>query len=156
MRSMRSVSTIFLVGVWLGGFSACSSVLLNTPVSKHADGWIVTLSQAKEGPDEYAAEGVAFTPEKGEMFIWTRLTVRSDLAEEQMFSYETCTLDEKGRVRQPVIVDRNEEVTSSADRSESFNPGQERTRLLIYRYPKDQRPTRMKCGTIVLPIPGRR
>jgi hypothetical protein len=152
MSTMRPVSTMVLVGMWLGGFSACSSVLMNAPVSKNAEGWVVTLSQAKEGPDEYVGEAAGVTPREGEKFIWTLVTVKNEGSQEQTFSYEACVLEGKGESRQPLIIDRNAEVNAAADGSEPFAPGQERTRKLIYKYPKDQRPTRMKCGTIMLPI----
>jgi hypothetical protein len=145
--------------MWLGGFSACSSVLLTTPVTKRAEGWVLTLGQVKEGPDDYIAEGgVAVASGKGEKLIWALLTVRSELGQEETFSYDGCLLDGKDRSYQPLVIDqsRHAELNSAADRAEAFNPGQERTRQLIYAYPKDQRPTRMKCGTIVLPIPSQK
>jgi hypothetical protein len=156
MRSMRSVRTMVLVGMWLGGFSACSTVLMNTPVSKSADGWAVTLGQVTQGPDEYVGERVVLNPGKGETLIWTVVTVRNESAQEETFSYDACVLDGKGEAREPLAVDRNAEANSTADRSEAFDPGQERTRRLIYTFHKDQRPTRMRCGKILLPIPGRR
>jgi hypothetical protein len=153
MKPMRSVSTIVLVGMWLGGISACSSVLMNTPVSKSADGWALTLGQVKVGPDEYAGEGgVLVSAGDGQKLIWTLLTVRNESGQEQTFSYETCILAGKGGAYQPTVVDRHEGENSAADRAESFDPGQERTRLLVYTYPKDQRPTLMRCGAIALPI----
>jgi hypothetical protein len=157
MRSMRPVSTMVLVGMWLGGLPACSSVLMNTPVSKNGEGWSLTLGQVKEGPDEYVAEGgVAVSSGSGERLIWALLTVKNDSAQEPAFSYDTCVLQGKGEARQPLVVDRHADIPSAADRSEDFAQGQERTRQLIYSYPKDQRPTRMKCGTIVLPVQGPR
>jgi hypothetical protein len=151
---MRSVSTIILVGMWLGGFSACSSVLMNTPVSKTADGWTITLSEVKDGPDEYVGEGgVLVAPGDQQKLIWALVTVRSNLGEEETFSWETCVLLGKGEARQPSVVDRYAQANSAADRSESFDPGQERTRQLVYTFAKDQRPSAVKCGKIVLPIP---
>jgi hypothetical protein len=162
MMSMRPVSTMVLVGMWLGGLPACSSALvMNTPVSKKADGWGMTLSQVKEGPDEYIGEGgIRVTSETGEKLIWTLVTVRNDSGEEETFSYDTCVLEGKAEARQPLVVDRhaaaNAEVNEAADRSEAIAPGQERTRQLIYSYPSDQRPTRIRCGKIALPIQGSR
>lgn len=156
MSSLRPVRTIFMAGLVLGGFSACSSVFLNAPVSKNAEGWVVTLSQVKQGPDEYVGDYVQFTPDKGERFVWTILTVKNELGQEQTFSYEACRLEGKGASAQPMVVDRNAELNSAADNSEAYEPGQERTRKLIFRFPGDQRPTRMKCGAIVLPIPASR
>jgi hypothetical protein len=151
-----------LVGMWLGGFSACSpALLMNTPVSKSADGWGITLGEVKEGPDEYIGEGgVRVTSEVDEKLIWTLVTVKNESGEEQTFSYDTCALEGKGTTRQPQVVGRpaeaEAEVNAAADRSEAIAPGQERTRQLIFAYPSDQRPTRMKCGNIVLPIKGPR
>jgi hypothetical protein len=162
MRSMRPVSTMVLLGMWLVGFSACSSALLmTTPVSKSADGWGITLGQVKEGPDEYIGEGgVRVTSDSGEKLIWTLVTVKNDSGEEQTFSYDTCALEGKGVTRQPMVVGRPAEaaveVNAAADRSEAIAPGQDRARQLIYTFPKDQRPTRMKCGKIVLPVQGPR
>jgi hypothetical protein len=84
------------------------------------------------------------------------LTVKNDSPQEQTFSYEACTLDGKGASRQPAVVDRHAERPSAADLSEAIDPGQERTRELIYKFPKEARPTRMKCGSVVLPIPAPR
>jgi hypothetical protein len=158
MRSMHPVSTMVLVGMWLGGFSACSpALLMNTPVSKSADGWGITLGEVKEGPDEYIGEGgIRVTSDAGEKLIWTLVTVRNDSGEEETFSYDTCALEGKGGVRPPEVVDRHAEVNAAADRSEAIAPGQSRTRQLIFAYPSDHRPDRMKCGKIVLPIKGPR
>jgi len=142
-----------LAGMWLGGFSACTSVLMNTPVSKTAEGWVVTLSQVREGPNEYVGEVATVTPGSNEKLIWTILTVKSEQAGEETFSYDECILDGKEPSQRPAVVDKNlPEVRTAADHSEPFNPGMEHTRLLVYMYPKDLRPTRMKCGKIVLPI----
>ena len=156
MRSMRSVSTMVLLGMWFGGFSACTSVLMNTPVSKGADGWVVTLGQVTKGPDEYVGERVVMNPGTGDALIWTVVTVRNESTQEDTFSYDTCVLETKGEARQPLIVDRHADENSTTDRAESFDPGQERTRRLIYTFPKNQLPTRMRCGKIVLPVPGPR
>lgn len=162
MRSTRPVSTMVLLGLWLGGFSACSSALLmNTPVSKTADGWGITLSQVKEGPDEYVGEGgVRVTSDADEKLVWTLVTVKNESGEEQTFSYDTCGLEGKGFSRQPLVIGRpaegEVEVHAAADRSEAIAPGQDRARQLIYTFPKDQRPVRMKCDKVVLPVQARR
>jgi hypothetical protein len=156
MRSIHSVSTIILVGTLLGGFSACSSVLMNTPVSKSADGWSVTLGEVKDAPDEYVGEGgVLVAPGDDQKLIWALVTVKSGLGQEESFSWDSCLLAGNGEARPPSVVDRHAgEVNTAADRSETFEPGQERTRQLVYTYPKEQRPTSVRCGNIALPIPG--
>jgi hypothetical protein len=153
MVSTRPFGPILTLAMFLGAVSACSSaLLLKAPVSKAGDGWTLTLTQVKAGPDEYIGEVVTLTPESGEKFIWALLTVKNDSPQEQTFSYEACTLDGKAQSRPPAVVDRHAERPAAADLSEAFDPGQERTRALIYRFPRDARPIRMKCGTVVLPI----
>jgi hypothetical protein len=162
MRSLRPVSTMALVGMCLGGFSACSSALLmNTPVSKSSDGWGITLAQVKEGPDEYVGEGgVRVTSEVDEKLVWTLVSIKNESNEEQTFSYDTCSLEGKSVARKPLVVGRpaepDAEVNAAADRSEAVAPGQEHKRQLIYTFPKDERPARMKCDKIVLPVPAPR
>ena len=156
MKPMRPVSTIVLVGMCLGALPACTSVLLNTPVTKRAEGWVVKLSEVKDGPSEYVGEAVHFQPGSGNQLIWAVLTVRSEAPEEQTFSYDACTLSDGTLVTEPAVVARHPEVSVPVDRSEAFTNGQERTRLLVYRFPDERRPTRIKCGTIVLPIPAAR
>lgn len=153
---MRSISKIALLCTWLG-LSACTSVLMNTPVSKKDDGWIVTLGEVKDGPDEYIAEGgVAVNPGNGERLIWALVTVHNESAQDPSFSYDSCVLDGKQQVCRPVAVDRHTEIPSAADRTESIEPGQEHTRLLIYSLAKEERPARLRCGKIALPIPSPR
>ena len=162
MRSTRPVRTVFLLGSLLGGFSACApSILMSTPVSRRADGWGITLSQVKAGPDEYIGEGgVNVTAGTDETLIWTLVSVKNEGSEEQTFSYETCSLEGPGLSRQPLVIGRpaeaGAEVNPAADRAEAIPPGQERPRQLIYTFPKDQRPTRMRCDKIALPVPASR
>ena len=153
MTSMRSISTIFLVCAWLGGFSACSTVLMNTPVSKKADGWAVTLSQVKEGPNEYVGEVVTLVPGPGEKLIWTIVTVQNEAGQEQTFTYEDCVLSGKDQARKPEVVARYGGTNTAVDLAEAIEPGQARTRQLIFEYPKEQHPSRLTCGSIALPIP---
>jgi hypothetical protein len=162
MRSTRPISTAILVGTLFGGLSACApALIMNAPVSKHADGWAITLGQIKAGPDEYIGEGgVNVTSGTDETLLWTLVTVKNEGSEEQTFAYDTCVLDWNGEARQPLVVGRpaepGAEVNVAADRSEAIAPGQERVRQLIYTYPKTQPPTRMRCGKVVLPIKAKR
>ncbi len=158
MRSVQSVGAILGVGVWLGGIPGCGpALLMNTPVSKTADGWEITLRQVKEGPDEYIGEGgILVAPGDGQKLVWALVTVRNGGAREDEFSYDTCVLSGPGQAFRPLVVDRHAdpEVNSPADKVESFAPGREITRQLVFPYPKEQRPSSVKCGAIALPIRG--
>jgi hypothetical protein len=153
---MHSVSTSMMVGLWLGGISGCSPVLMNTAESKTADGWTITLSQVKDGPNEYVGEGgILVAPAENQKLVWALLTARNDSGQEQTLDYDTCILGGSGQGFRPLIVDRHAdpEVNQPADKAETYDPGQERTRQLVYPFPEDQRPTSLRCGTIALPIP---
>jgi hypothetical protein len=155
MKSMTSFLKIGLLGTWVCAGVACApAILMSTPVSKSGDGWAFTLGEVKEGPNEYIAEGgVGVEPGDDQKLIWTVLTVRNDGALEETFSYDTCLLSGPGQSRPPSVVNKREgEVNSALDMAEAISKGQERKRELIYTYPKDQRPTSMRCGSVVLPI----
>ncbi len=158
MTSTRPVRSIVLLGLLLGGWSACSSaILLGSPVSKTADGWAITVDQIKQGPNEYVGEVSTIIPEEGEKFIWVMMHVKNDAPQEQTFVYESCRMEAKGVSRPPAIVDRHAEITrQAADPEEAYEAGHQRTRELIFKFPEEQRPTRLKCGAIVVPIPAAR
>ncbi len=154
----RSAGAILAV-VCLAGVSACSSVLMNKPVSKNSDGWGLTLSEAKQGPDEYVGEGgILLAPGEGQSLIWALVTVRNQSTQEQTFAYDTCLLSGPGQAFHPLVVDRHAqaEFNQPADKSESIEPGQERTRILVFPYAKGRRPTALSCGDLALAFPAAR
>jgi hypothetical protein len=155
MKALRPVSTIILAGLWSAGISGCSPVIANTPVSKSADGWELTLGQVKEGPNDYVGEGgILVEPADDQKLVWALLTVKNVGAREETLAYDKCTMNGPGQAFPPLVVDKNagQEFNQPADKEESFEPGQDRTRLLVFPYPKDQRPASVRCGTITLPI----
>lgn len=156
MKPMPSFRTIILLGACLLAGAACApTILMSTPVSKKSgDGWAFTLGEVKEGPNAYVAEGgVGVEPGDDQKLIWAVLTVRNDGALEDTFSYDTCLLSGAGQSRPPSVVSKREgEINSALDMAEAISKGQERTRDLVFTYPKEQRPTSLKCGSAVLPI----
>jgi hypothetical protein len=160
MNAMRPVSTTILVGMWLVGIAACSpAILMSTPASKTAEGWSITLSQVKDGPDEYIGEGgILVAPADSQTLIWAVMTFRNDSGQEQEFSYDSCVISGPGEAFKPLVIDRHAdpEVNSPADKAETYDPGQERTRQLVFPYPKDKRPKTIKCETVAFPIQGPR
>lgn len=159
MKSTRPVRMMVIAGICLGGISACSpALIMNNPVSKTAEGWSITLSQVKEGPDEYIGEGgILVAAESGDKLVWTLVTVKNPGNEEQTFAYDNCFLEGNGVARRPVVVDRhaNTEFNQAADRSEAIAPGKDVTRQVIYSFPEKQHPTRMTCEKVSLPIRAR-
>jgi hypothetical protein len=159
MKSMTSLFALSSLGFCVFAGVACApAILMSTPVSKSGDGWAITLGEVKEGPNEYVAEGgVGVEPGDDQKLIWTTLTVRNDGAMEESFAYDTCLLTSPGQSRPPSVVSKREgEVNSALDMAEAISKGQERTRQLVFTYPKDQRPTSMRCGSVVLPIKSAR
>lgn len=155
MKSMTSLFAPVLLGTCVFAGAACApAILMSTPVSKNGEGWTITLGQVKEGPNEYIAEGgVGVEAGDDQKLVWTLLTVRNDGAMDETFSYDTCLLTGPGQSRPPAVVDRHSgEVNSAADMAEAIARGEERTRQLVYTYPKEQRPTTLRCGAVVLPI----
>jgi hypothetical protein len=159
MKSMPFVRTTIMFGMYVCAATGCApTILMSTPVSKTADGWALTLGEVKAGPDEYIGEGaVQVDAGEDQKLIWTLLTVKNAGSQVQTFAYDQCFLTGPGQSIPPSVIDKNAgEINTASDRAEEFAPGQEHTRKIVYTYPKEQRPTAMKCDAIVLPIKAAR
>ena len=153
MICVRRVGFVAVVLGAIAGLSGCSTVLLNRPSARQADGWTITLGEVRDGPNVYPTGGTNYGPGDAEKFIWTVVTIRNDVAAVRSFSYDACALDGKGQSYVPVLVDRHTIINSLTEKSESFDPGQVRTRRLIFSYPEALLPAEMRCGPMAWPIP---
>jgi hypothetical protein len=126
---------------------------MSTPIHQQSDHWAITLEQIQEGPNVYPAGRISYLPGSGEKFIWTMVTVRNEANAIRMFSYDACALDFDGQIFLPVLVSEGSYIKGPADKTESFKPGQARTRQLIYSYPAKIRPARVQCGPITFRVP---
>jgi hypothetical protein len=153
-RLLRRVSSrLSAAGIWLivtgslMALGACGTVLYNRPATNKADDWTITVTLLKDGPNSFPmGNGVNFVPADGDHLMYVTLTIRNDARAAREFSYDACDLDAGSQVVLPGLIDRDMAIHALADKVESFDPGQERGRRLIFSYPAGATPTRVKCG----------
>lgn len=136
-----------LLAVSLVFSAACGTVLYNRPATQQADGWTITVTLLKDGPNSFPmGNGVNFVPADGDHLMYVTVSVRNDAKAAREFSYDACDLDAGTQVVLPGLIDRDMAIHALADKVESFDAGQERGRRLIFSYPAGAAPTRLKCG----------
>jgi hypothetical protein len=132
----------------------CGTVLYEVPTTRQADGWTITVRRLKDGPNSFPmGAGVNFVPPDGHRLMYLTVTIRNDSAAKRDFSYDACDLDAGSEAVSPGLIDRDAAVNMLADKVESYDPGEERGRRLIYAYPGGGFPTRVKCGSSTFELP---
>jgi len=138
-----------VVALALGG---CGTVLYEVPVTQRSDEWTITIKRLKDGPNRFPMGTVDFVPAEGRLLYLT-VSIRNDSATKRDFSYDACDLDAGADAILPGIIDRDAAINMLGDKVESYDPGQERGRRLIYTYPATGYPTRVRCAHATFPLP---
>ena len=148
MRNPRSL----LLG--LLALSGCGTVLYDVPATRQSDDWTITIRRHKDGPNSFPmGAGVNFVPADGQRLLYLTVSVRNDAAQKRDFSYDACDLDAGTVAVLPGLIDRDAAIHALADKVESYDPGEERGRRLIYSYPGGGFPTRVQCAHATFPLP---
>jgi hypothetical protein len=135
-------------------FAACGTVLYDHPTTRQADGWTITVTRLKDGPNSFPmGAGVTFVPPDGHRLLFLTLSVRNDTGVKREFSWDACDLDAGAETVLPGMVDRDMAIHALADKVEDFDPGEARGRRLLYAYPGEGYPTRVKCGLSTFEFP---
>jgi hypothetical protein len=138
----------------LAGVAGCGTVLYDVPTTRAADGWTITVRRLKDGPNSFPmGAGVDFVPPDGHRLMYLTVTIRNDAPTKRDFSYEACDLDAGSEGVLPGLIDRDAAIHMLADKVESYAPGEERGRRLIYAYPMGVFPSRVKCGYSTFELP---
>jgi hypothetical protein len=151
-RLTAAAGTLALL-VSLAAVAGCGTVLYNRPATNKADDWTITVTLLKDGPNSFPmGNGVNFVPADGDHLMYVTMTIRNDARSAREFSYDACDLDAGSQVVLPGLVDRDMAIHALTDKVESFDPGQQRGRRLIFSYPAGSAPTRVKCGNATFPL----
>ena len=151
---MRNVGSVAVGALLLIPLAACGTVLYDRPVTRAADGWTITVSKLQDGPNSFPmGAGVTFYPADGTRLLFLTVKIRNDTRTKREFSYDACDLDAGGDVVLPGLIDRGAAIHALADKVESYDPGEERGRRLLYSYPGGGYPTRVKCGLSTFELP---
>jgi hypothetical protein len=158
---MISVARARLTVAWASclALAACGTTLLAQPIERQADAWTIRLERMAEGFDSpplgagVFTPGTIYKPEDGQRFLHLFMKIRNEAPAPRTFSYEGCDLDlSDGRITPGVITNYNG-VAQEIAKSESYSPGDEKSRWLIFSYPEGKYPTRLKCQSITIAFP---
>jgi len=126
---------------------------MDQPVNRAGDSWDLTLRKLTDGPNAYNVEGVAYSPVKGQRFIWAHITLHNQQKVPRKFNFDRCELDDGDQQILPAKVDFDAFVTHDANREPELSGDETITRRLIFAYPKHHSPTRLTCLPMVIALP---
>jgi hypothetical protein len=137
--------------------TGCGTSVLTQPVTQKGDAWTVTIKRLTDGPDSLATGGFpsySWTPGNGRKFLHAWVDVRNDSKEKRTFSFNRCDMDDPQGVVVPSVIVSTSVVMVQADRSETVDPGDSVSRLLVFSVPKYYSPKRLSCAPMVFPLPA--
>jgi len=149
-RSRAGVAHL-LVALALGG-SGCVSYVIKGDVIKSTDGWTFDLTRLVNGTNpQLDGKPTWALPPDGDHWLWAFIHVRNDATVPRVFGYDSCSLDLDDHFVVPSIVGNFFFVID--DRSETYAPGQDNYRRLIFAYPIGRVPHALRCGNAVFEVP---
>jgi hypothetical protein len=150
---MRRASWVSLLCV--AALSACGHTVLDQRVDRQGDGWTLAVRKVIDGPNRVDKGDVVIKPDKGDRFIWVVVTLRNDQGVPRKFSWDRCDLDAGGNVVVPGMISHDFAVGyfTELGREPELASGESIDRKLVFVYPEDRSPTRLKCAPMVVPLP---
>jgi hypothetical protein len=139
--------------------TGCGTTIINETITRQQDGWVFELVRLTDGPNsQMVSDGinsqVRYLPPDGYRFLHVFIKIRNASKQKRVFSYDACDFDDGDDAVLPTLITRYMGLASQLDRNESFSPNEESRRLLVYPYPIDRMPTRLKCADVVFKIPS--
>jgi hypothetical protein len=128
---------------------ACGKPILRSPVSASAGAWRIDTVDVWDGPNEYGTASRRYQPEEGTRFLWVVVELTNTTAQKRRFNWDRCDLDHREDGYLPALVIDGAHVT---DRVEVVDPSERLERYLVFSYPENTWPTRMRCGDVVLAL----
>ena len=127
----------------------CWTSLLPSPVSASAGAWSIEVSEFRDGPNEYSTMSRRYLPDEGTRFLWAVVSLSNTTAQKRRFNWDRCDLDDSGDAYLPGLVLDGMRPGALVDIVE---PRQQLERVLIFSFPEEKWPTRLKCGDVLLPL----
>ena len=155
-RRSRSGHGLMLaaLSVIVAGLAAgCLPALFKGHMVKAADGWSIEVRAVTDSLTHVQVSGYntyAVAPD-GYHWVWVFMNVRNMTAGPQTFGYESCQLQAHNAVVLPTFAGS---VTSLFDPpNETFQPGEESYRRVIFAYPDGLSPRTFRCGNMFFEFP---
>jgi hypothetical protein len=143
-----------VAALWvLLGPCACATTLLDQRVETQAKGFTLAVTEVTDGPNTYERGTRRLEPDDGLRFLWFKVELRNDMTREQVFNYDRCDIDSGEDAVLPNLVDMDKLLNLLVeDKEETLAAGELITRNLIFAFPEDRYPTRLRCGELVIPL----
>lgn len=129
--------------------AACAHSVLGQPVAATGGAWSIEVDNVLVGQDQFGTATRTFTPERGLRFIWVNVKLVNTSQQKRRFNWDRCDLDDAHEAYVPSLVTRRGAI---APEVEIVEPGGRLERLLIFTFPEEKWPTRLKCGDVNLPL----
>src|SRR3954470_3209003 len=147
----RARAASLLVTLALAG-TGCVSYVIKGDVIKSADDWTFDLTRLVNGTNpQLDGTPTWAVPPDGDHWLWAFIHVRNDARVPRVFGYDSCSLDLDDRFVVPSIVGNFFFVMD--ERTETYAPGQDNYRRLIFAYPIGRVPHALRCGNAIFDVP---
>jgi hypothetical protein len=153
VKPPRQIAVAVFVALAALAAASCGHTVIDKPTSLSGDDWALTIRKVTDGPNSYHEGNVAYSPKKGQRFIWVHLTLRNLRRDARAFNFDRCDLDAGGQAIIPNLIDADMFADLLVKREAQLGGHETIDRRLIYAYPRDQSPTRLSCAPMVMPLP---
>ena len=132
----------------------CGHTVLDQRTDLRGDGWTLTVRKMTDGPNRFDTGHIVYEPNDGERLIWVIITLRNDEQQARKFNFDRCDLDAGSDAMVPGKIDHDLPFSDvDMNHEPELAPGESIDRRLVFVYPKDRSPTRLRCAPMVLPLP---
>jgi hypothetical protein len=138
--------------VLLFAVAGCASTTFRGHLLGAADGWSIDVRAIMVGVEvQISGEPSYAVPPDGSRWIWVFMNVRNTAAAPRPFGYDSCELElDQGRVLPSFA---GSVISLFKDHQETYGPGEESHRRVIFAYPEGRYPTTFRCGNMLFRIP---
>lgn len=133
--------------------AGCLPAIYRGHMTRAADEWSIEVRAISDSiPSvQISGEPTYAVPPRGYRWIWVFMNVRNTAAAPRVFGYDSCELPLD---RATVLPSFAGSVTSLfEDRKETYRPGEESYRRVIFAYPEGRYPRTFRCGRMLFEIP---
>ena len=133
--------------------AGCLPAIYRGHMTRAADAWSIEVRMISDliGSVQLTGEPTYAVPPDGYRWIWVFMNVRNTAAAPRTFGYDSCELPLDGATVLPSFA--GSVMSLFEDRKETYRPGEESYRRVIFAYPKGRYPATFRCGNMLFEIP---
>jgi len=132
--------------------SGCTKQHLDGPVVGRGAVWALEVQKVRSGPNHFGYQNTNYVPARGTRFLWVVLRLSNLTAQDQQFSWSTCSLDRGIANILPSLVAVDTVINILKSEEERISANDSVGRKVAFSYPKGHLPTRLVCGGTTIPL----